>query len=121
MPIRSNSPDFTVKSHFENRDANVREIYDRLLRGSKKFGRVIEEPKKTSIHLVRKTAFAAVATRKTALILTLKLDAGPKSARIRKREQTSAHRWHVEVMLESPAQVDQELKGWLERAYELSA
>ena len=40
---------FTVKSHFEGKDATVRQIYDRLLQTTGKFGRVAEEPKKTSI------------------------------------------------------------------------
>ena len=112
---------FTVKSHFENKDANVREIYDRLLRGSKKFGGVIEEPKKTSIHLVRKTAFAGIATRKSALILTIKSDRKLSSPRIHKSEQASANRFHHEAKLTSPAEVDAELLKWLKDAYEMSA
>jgi len=64
---------FTVKSHFEGRDPAVRQIYDRVLKAAGKFGPVIEDPKKTSIHLV-KTAFAGVATRKSAIVLTIKSD-----------------------------------------------
>src|SRR5581483_632773 len=63
---------FTVKAHFDGKDATVRQIYDRLLKDVKKFGRVVEDPKKTSIHLVNKTAFAGVATRNSAIILTIK-------------------------------------------------
>ncbi len=47
----------------------MRSIYDRILAESRKFGSVIEEPKKTSIHLVNKSAFAGVVTRKNTLIL----------------------------------------------------
>jgi hypothetical protein len=56
--LSSRTDGFTVKSHFENKDASVREIYTGLLNSAKKFGPVAEEPKKTSIHLVNKTAFA---------------------------------------------------------------
>ncbi len=112
--------DFTVKSHFENKYAVVRQIYDRLLKGAQKFGRVIEDPKKTSIHLVRKTAFAGVATRKNALILTIKSDRTLSSPRIHKSEQTSARRFHHEVKLTSAAEVDSELLNWLKSAYDLS-
>lgn len=112
---------FSVRSHFENRDTVVRQIYDCLVKGSKKFGRVVEEPKKTSIHLVRKTAFAGVATRKNALILTIKSDRNLISPRINKSEQTSANRFHHEAKLTSPAEVDAELLKWLEDAYALSA
>jgi hypothetical protein len=99
----------------------VKATYQAILKAAQKFGPVKEEAKKTSIHLVRKSAFAGVATRKTALILTLKSDSDIASKRIAKREQASAHRWHVEVKLETPAQVDREVLTWLRKAYELAA
>lgn len=112
---------FTVKSHFEGRDPVVRQIYDRILKAAGKFGPVIEDPKKTSIHLVNKTAFAGVATRKSAIILTIKSDRKIPSPRIHKSEQTSANRFHHEVKLSSPAEVDFELVKWLKDANALSA
>jgi hypothetical protein len=112
---------FTVKSHFENKDASVQKIYDGLLKSARKFGPVSEEPKKTSIHLMNKTAFAGVATRKSALVLTIKSDRKLSSPRIHKSEQTSPNRFHHEVKLTSTAQVDSELVQWLEDAYALSA
>ncbi|HEX9944784.1 MAG TPA: DUF5655 domain-containing protein [Thermoanaerobaculia bacterium] len=110
----------TVRQHFDGRSPAVRAIYDRLLAAAKSFGRVREEPKKTSIHLARKTAFAGVATRKNALLLTLKSATDLRSPRVAKREQASANRWHLEVRLDDPAQVDGELEGWLRSAYELA-
>lgn len=112
---------FTVKSHFEGKDPAVRQIYDRLLKAAGKFGPVKEEPKKTSIHLVNQTAFAGVATRKSAMVLTIKSDRKLPSLRIHKSEQTSAQRFHHEVKLTSPAEVDSELLKWLKAAYALSA
>src|SRR2546427_10489227 len=111
---------FTVECHFEKKDAVVRQIYNRLLNESKKFGSVIEDPKKTSIHLVNKTAFAGVTTRKSAIILTIKSDRKLSSPRIHKSEQTSANRFHHEVKLTSPADIDSELLKWLKDAYALS-
>ena len=84
-------------------------------------GPVIEEPKKTSIHLVNATALAGVATRKDYLILTLKSDRKLTSPRVHKSEQVSAKRFHHEVKLASPTEVDRELIGWLKEAYALSA
>ena len=110
----------TVNAHFENRDAVVRQIYDRLLKSARTFGPVVEDPKKTSIHLVNRTAFAGVATRKSAIVLTIKADSDISSPRIHKSEQTSARRFHHEVKLNSPADVDAELVGWLKHAYALS-
>jgi hypothetical protein len=115
-----NESGHTVKEHFENRVPEVKATYAAILKAAKQFGPVKEEAKKTSIHLVRKTAFAGVATRKTALILTFKSDSDISSARIAKREQASAHRWHLETRLETPGQVDREIVNWLRKAYELA-
>ncbi|MDX6500733.1 MAG: hypothetical protein QOG23_3993 [Blastocatellia bacterium] len=112
---------FTLNSHFQSKDVTVRQIYYALLKSAKKFGPVREEPKKTSIHLMNQTAFAGVATRKSALVLTIKSDRKLSSPRIHKSEQTSANRFHHEVKLTSPAEVDAELVQWLKDAYALSA
>lgn len=111
----------TVNEHFEGRAPSVRATYAAILRAAKKLGPVDEEAKKTSIHLVRETAFAGIATRKTALILTLKSDSDVSSDRISKREHASANRWHLEVRLEEPEQVDRELVAWLKKAYDLAS
>ena len=115
------SAQFSVSSHFDGKEPVTRKIYDRLLKTSVRFGPVIEDPKKTSIHMVNRTAFAGIATRKNALILTIKSDRKLNSSRIHKSEQTSASRFHHEVKLTSPADVDAELTAWLKAAYELSA
>jgi hypothetical protein len=75
-------------------------------------------PKKTSIHLVNRTAFAGVATRKSAIILTIKRDR--RRSIPHKSEQTSASRSHHEVRLMSAVDVDAELVKWLPGAYALS-
>ena len=115
-----NTNGHSVRTHFENRDPGVKEIYQAILTTARKFGPVKEDPKKTSIHLVRKTAFAGIATRKTALILTLKSDSDIANKRILRREQASAHRWHLEIKLDAPEQVDKEIVAWLKKAYELA-
>ena len=110
----------TVAQHFENRDPSVKATYAAILEAAKKLGPFQEDPKKTSIHLNRKSAFAGIATRRDALILTLKSDKDLTGPRVGKREQVSANRWHVEVRLESPDQVDKRIEGWLAAAYALS-
>jgi hypothetical protein len=112
--------EFAVSQHFENKDPMVKSIYERILKVSRTFGAVTEEPKKTSIHLVNKSAFAGVVTRKSALILNIKSSAPIKHARIAKSEQVSASRFHQEVKLTSPDEVDSSLVGWLKEAYAIS-
>lgn len=112
----------TVESHFTKSDPEVLATYRRLLEAARALGvSVAEEPKKTSIHLVRDTAFAGVATGRSSLILTLKSAKDVRSPRIETREQTSANRWHVEVRLEKPAHVDRQLTNRLTAAYDLAS
>ena len=59
-------------------------------------------------------------TRKDALILTLKSDRDVKHRRVHKTEQTSANRWHFEVRLTTPGDVDDQIRQWLREAYELA-
>ena len=110
----------TVSEHFKSKAPNVAATYAAILAAAKQLGPVVEEPKKTSIHLVRARAFAGVATQKSALILTMKSDRDVNSKRLKKREQLSANRWYIEVKLETPKDVDRQVLGWLERAYSLA-
>ena len=116
----ANSAAPTVRGHFEKRNPDVLATYKALLAAVRRLGPFHEDPKKTSIHLVRETAFAGIATRRDALILTLKSDVDITSKRVIKRERTSAKRWHLELRLESPKDVDGEVAGWLRSAYALS-
>jgi len=110
----------TVEQHFIGRDPIVRAIYRKILRAAKSSGPFVEDPKKTSIHLARKTAFAGIATRNNAVLLTIKSDRDIRSARIEKREQTSAGRWHLVVRLADPDDVDAEVEAWLKKAISLA-
>jgi hypothetical protein len=114
------TPAPTVDQHFEGRAPAVKATYLAILKAAKKLGPFTEDAKKTSIHLNRKSAFAGIATRKDALILTVKSTKALDSARIVKREQTSAKRWHVEVRLDAPKDVDAQVRDWLAAAYEIS-
>ena len=112
--------DHSGEEHFRDREPALRRTYDALLKVARRFGAVTEEAKKTSIHLVARSAFAGVANRKREMILTIKAPADIQSSRITKREKVSANRWHLEVRLSDPLQVDDELTSWLAQAYTLS-
>ncbi len=116
----ANTTSRAVDDHFDGKAPAVRATYDRLLNALNRLGPVIEEPKKTSIHLVNASAFGGVATRKDYLILTIKSDRKLASKRFRKSEQVSANRYHYEINLATPKDVDRELMAWLKASYELS-
>ena len=111
---------YTVNDHFINKDASVRALYDQLVLLLQTFGPIQEDPKKTSIHLNRKSALAGVETRKDYLLLNIKSNHAIKNPRIVKAEQVSAKRFHHKVRISSPNDLDEELKTWLEEAYILS-
>ena len=121
MPERlKTAPAHSVASHFEKCEPEVSAIYRKVLAAARKLGPVAEDPKKTSIHLVNGTAFAGVATRRSALILTLKSPTDVKSPRVTKREQASKNRWHLEVRLESVADLDRQVLALLAKSYAMS-
>jgi hypothetical protein len=111
---------YSVSDHFVNKDPSVRSLYDQLVSLLRTFGPIEEDPKKTSIHLNRKSALAGVETRKDCLLLNIKSDHQIKNPRIEKTEQISAKRFHHKVRVSSPQDVDEELKSWLKEAYLLS-
>ena len=66
----------SVDKHFDGKLPAARETYDELLHLARRFGNVAEEPKKTSIHLVARTAFAGVTTRQAKLVENRGWEAG---------------------------------------------
>lgn len=110
----------SVDDHFAGKDPSVREFYDRVLSVLRDIGPVVEEAKKTSIHLVRTSAPAGVEVRKGYLLLNLKADHQVTGPRVAKAERLSTRRYHFKVMLSRPDEVDAELQGWLRHAYGLS-
>ena len=111
---------FSMDSHFSGKEPSVRAMYDHLLSALRKFGKVIEEPKKTSIHLVNVSAFAGVQTRGTYILLNIKADHKIESPRIHQGEQISAKRFHHRVKISSVSEIDKELLGWMHEAYIMS-
>jgi hypothetical protein len=110
-----------VHAVFAGKAPEALAIYRALAGALAGLGPFVEEPKKTSIHLNRKSAFAGVHPRKTAILLVIRSAKPIESPRIRKLERVSANRWHNEMLLSAPAEVDPEVLGWLGDAYALSA
>jgi len=102
-----------------NATAPSRAIYKQLLAAIKPIGPFREEIKKTSIHLVRESAFAGVHPRSQHVLLTIKADQPIRSPRVTKAEQVSKNRWHLDVKISTVKEIDDELLGWLRQAYDL--
>jgi Domain of unknown function (DUF5655) len=99
----------------------AQQLYRDLIGTIRTLGPFEAELKKTSVHLVRASAFAGVQFRRQYLLVTIKSDAPIKSQRVIKLEQVSKNRWHSEVKLSSDADFDSQLLVWLKAAYDLCA
>ena len=97
----------------------VKDLYQQLVTEIKKIGSVVVEEKKTSIHIKNKAGFAGIHPRKSYFILTIVSEAPIVSVRIVKQEQVSKNRFHNEVRVEKPDDIDEELLQWLKSAYQL--
>jgi hypothetical protein len=96
-----------------------RQLYKDLLAALRSIGPFEEEVKKTSIHLVRGSAFAGVHPRKQHLLVTIKSANSIRNPRIVKAEQVSKNRWHLDVKVMTAEEIDAQLLGWLKEAYGL--
>jgi hypothetical protein len=112
---------YTVDDHFTGKEPVVRDLYAALLAAIRKYGPLEEDPKKTSIHLVNRTAMAGVYTRREYINLDFKSEYPIDSPRIARSEQLSRNRYHHTIKLTSKKDLDRELLGWLKNAYTLSA
>jgi hypothetical protein len=110
----------TVDALFAGKDPVVRRTYDRLLDVLRAVGEIREEPKKSSIHLARSSGFAGVHPRRSALVLNIRLDHPVESDRLLKSERVSANRYHNELKLTAPEDVDLQIESWLRAAYDLA-
>ena len=104
---------------FERAAPQVLDTYAALLGVIGRLGPFIVEAKKTSIHLVAGSAFAGVHPQKSKLRLNIVTDRRLEGPRIRKVEQVSARRFHNEIDLVTPADIDDDVRGWLTEAYSL--
>jgi hypothetical protein len=109
-----------VEPLFAGKDPIVRAIYARILEVLSSIGEFRVEPKKTSIHLARSSGFAGVHPRKSTLVLNLRLDRAIESPNLVKSEQVSRNRYHNELKLASPEDIDSQAVAWLREAYELA-
>jgi hypothetical protein len=109
-----------VSSHFAGRDPSVLATYEAILGHARSLGPVKVESKKTSIHLVRTTAFAGVATRKSWLILTFEVGCGSEESC---ESRSTSRRRRTAGILKSSSRARlgrRELKHWLAAAYKLA-
>ena len=102
-------------------DATSNEIYKALLSRLAEIGPHEVDPKKTSLHVTRGHAFLGIEPRKGGLLINVVSREGLRSDRVRKAERLSSRRFHNEVLLRAPDDVDEELMAWVAEAYAMTS
>ena len=112
--------DDPVERIFARSDPEVRALTRALITRVLTLPGTTVDPKGTCIHLNRRSAFAGLHPRRSALLLNLRSSAPIESPRIRKVERASANRYHNELLLESADAIDEELMAWIAQAHALA-
>jgi hypothetical protein len=111
----------SLEGHFIGRDPIVVETYRALERAVQDIGDAIVLPEKTRIAFQVRMSFAAVTLRRSwvdaHVVLARRLD----NPRFRKIETFSPRNHLHQFRLASPQEVDDEVKAWLQEAYEVGA
>lgn len=106
-----------LDEHFRGRDPHLRGIFDEIVRRLRKLGRVEVDPVKTSINLTARHHFAAVTVRGTFLRLGFLSEERIDDPRIVHIERLGPRKFGHSVVLESVADLDDVVMGWLATAY----
>ncbi|MEZ6194995.1 MAG: DUF5655 domain-containing protein [Planctomycetota bacterium] len=108
-----------VDAQYAGPKAAMRPVLDAVLKAVSRFGRELEiSPKKTYVSLRRKKQFALVQpSTKTRVDLGLNLGDVPAKGRLEASGSFNAMVSH-RVRLESPADVDAEVRAWLHQAFD---
>ena len=108
-----------MEAHFQGRQPQVRETFERILSTVRGFGPVTVLPEKTRIALHVRISFAAFMPRTGWLDGHLVLARTIPSERFRRVETYSPRNIVHVFRLVSPHEVDQEFIGWLAEAYQV--
>lgn len=74
----------------------------------------------SSFHVAHGRAFLGIHPRRGGILVNIVLDRQLDAARVHRAERVSANRWHNEVILRDPEQIDSELLGWIREGYALT-
>jgi len=108
---------FTVEQLLDGKPPAVVELYDRLAECLQRCGEVVIAPTKTRILFKVRTVFASVAVARDRLDLLFVLGRRLTSRRIKKAQREYPGVVHF-VRIERPDDLDDDLDGWLQEAYD---
>ena len=111
----------SVDDHFRSRPEYLRQIFDYLLSKLKLLGPVRTDAVKSAINITGHYHFIMLYVLKDALNIEFALDRKIDSERIFRTEKLSKTRYTYYVKVSEKADIDDQLLGWLEESYNLTA
>lgn len=106
-----------LEAIFENKNENVKEIYNSVIDILNSFGEYEIEPKKTSIHLVKKSAFLGLNPKKKWMDINVVADHPIENELITKVEQVSKNRFHNNLRITDKKEMNSEAIELFREAY----
>lgn len=105
--------------YLTNKNPILEDILEKLLEvlDTVTDGQYTIEKKKSSLHIVAKSAFLGVHFMKDKIRLNIVLDHELKHQFLNKSEKVSANRFHNEIDIDNPDQLDKELEKVINSAY----
>ena len=109
-----------VGKHFINKKPNVKEVYEKILKETKKFGKVNISPVQTSIMLKNVSTFLGINLRKDSVDIIFFLPEETNEFPIYKTFRYGKNKVAHSIRLESTAEVDKQLVRWMKISYGLA-
>jgi hypothetical protein len=97
------------------------DIYGALIDQISSFAGCELQENASSFHVAHGRAFLGIHPRRGGILVNIVLARQLESARVHRAERVSANRWHNEIILRDPAELDAELFSWIREAYDLTA
>ena len=110
-------PAMSLEEYFATGPAHERPIFDAVMAHVKTLGPVHVEPVSVGIFLKRPRKFAELRPKQKWVALAFVLARSVEHPKIARRLQGSASRTHHVVNLRTPADVDDDVCGWLTESY----
>jgi hypothetical protein len=109
-----------ANKHFQNKNRNVKAVYDKILRETKKFGKINVSPVQSSIMLKNVSTFLNIRLMKNCVDVDFFLHEETNEFPVYKTFRYTKSKVVHYVRLEDPAEVDKQLVNWLKISYSLA-
>jgi hypothetical protein len=93
------------------------DVYRALLDKISALGEFELQENASSFHVAHGRAFLGIHPRRGGILVNIVLTRQLESDRIHRAERVSANRWHNELILKDPAEIDAELLTWISEGY----